>query len=513
MPLRLELIRLSPCAVLGRAAGQAAAFTYDLARSVVYTRQGNPAWDGQERDDDTPIRANDLFYGGAQPDWVDLDKVAIPQADEQQRLLANLIGYMELDRMPMPRLWYLPRGEKAAVLMTGDDHSGNYTDERFDQFIDASPAGCSVNNWECIRASSYIYTNNALTNQQATSYNSQGFEIALHVNTNCEDFTYASLVTDYSDQLAQWGAKYSSLPSPNSERTHCIAWSDWASQPKVKLLNDIRVDTNYYFYPPSWVMNRPGMFTGSGIPMRFADLDGTIIDVYQAVTQMTDESNQTYPFTIDNLLDRALGAQGYYGVFTANMHNDMEFHSGADAIIDSAITRSVPVISGRQLLTWLDGRNNSSFQNLAWNANTLSFNVTIGTGANGLQVLVPTQSKTSPLTNITLNGNPVTYGTETIKGVTYATFLASAGNYQAVYFGVNTPPVAVADAYSTNEDVTLNLPVAGVLANDTDAELNRLSAILVSDVSHGALTLRADGSFTYIPTSKLQRPRQFHLLC
>ena len=33
-----------------RRGGQAAAFTYDLARSVVYTRQGNPAWAGQDRD-------------------------------------------------------------------------------------------------------------------------------------------------------------------------------------------------------------------------------------------------------------------------------------------------------------------------------------------------------------------------------------------------------------------------------------------------------------------------------
>ena len=34
--------------------GTAVAFTYDLARSVVYTRQGNPAWSGQERDGQTP---------------------------------------------------------------------------------------------------------------------------------------------------------------------------------------------------------------------------------------------------------------------------------------------------------------------------------------------------------------------------------------------------------------------------------------------------------------------------
>ena len=37
---------------VGASGGQAAAFTYDLARSVVETRQGNPAWAGQERDGD-----------------------------------------------------------------------------------------------------------------------------------------------------------------------------------------------------------------------------------------------------------------------------------------------------------------------------------------------------------------------------------------------------------------------------------------------------------------------------
>ena len=111
---------------VGSNGGHAAAFTFDLARSVVYTRQGNPAWAGQERDGISPIRSDDLFYGAAsfdpQPDWVDLNKVAIPQADEQQRLLANLIGQMNLSRKPLPRFWYFPKGKKAVVVMTGDQH-------------------------------------------------------------------------------------------------------------------------------------------------------------------------------------------------------------------------------------------------------------------------------------------------------------------------------------------------------------------------------------------------------
>ena len=40
---------------VGSSGGQAAAFTFDLARSVVYTRQGNPAWAGDERDGVSPI--------------------------------------------------------------------------------------------------------------------------------------------------------------------------------------------------------------------------------------------------------------------------------------------------------------------------------------------------------------------------------------------------------------------------------------------------------------------------
>jgi hypothetical protein len=74
---------------VGASGGQAAAFTFDLARSVVLTRQGNPAWVNQDRDGNAPVRSDDLFFGAkagdVQPDWVNLNKVAIPQADEQQR--------------------------------------------------------------------------------------------------------------------------------------------------------------------------------------------------------------------------------------------------------------------------------------------------------------------------------------------------------------------------------------------------------------------------------------------
>jgi VCBS repeat-containing protein len=64
---------------------------------------------------------------------------------------------------------------------------------------------------------------------------------------------------------------------------------------------------------------------------------------------------------------------------------------------------------------------------------------------------------------------------------------------------VNDPPVANDDSYSTDEDETLNVSAPGVLGNDSDVEDDPLSAIKVSDPSHGSVTLNSNGSFSYTP--------------
>jgi len=65
---------------------------------------------------------------------------------------------------------------------------------------------------------------------------------------------------------------------------------------------------------------------------------------------------------------------------------------------------------------------------------------------------------------------------------------------------VNDPPVAVADAYTTAEELVLTVAAPGVLGNDSDLEGDPLTVILVVGVSHGALALTADGAFAYTPT-------------
>ncbi|WP_225307262.1 N,N-dimethylformamidase beta subunit family domain-containing protein [Adhaeribacter soli] len=482
---------------VGSNGGKAVAFAYDLARSIVYTRQGNPAWAGQKRDGQSgPIRSDDMFF----PDWIDFNKVAIPQADEQQRLLANIIIQANLHKKPLPRFWYLPRGLKAAVVMTGDDHAGGGTVGRFNDYVakSASNTPQAVAEWTAIRGTSYIYPGTNITNAQAMSYEAQGFEISLHLNTNCATWTPTSVRTMFDDQLASLAAQLPGISTPVTHRTHCISWSDWATKAKAEAERGIRLDANYYYWPGAWINDRPGMFTGSGIPMRFADLDGTLIDCYQAATQLTDESNITYSTHINSLLDNALGANGYYGVFTANMHTDVNggnSSNGSNIIVAAAQQRQVPVISAKQMLTWLDGRNNSSFGAMSWNNGVLNFTVTAADGSHNLRGMLPIDGNGGQLTGITVNGEPVSYTTETIKGMAYAFFPANSGNYAATYSNSTTPlqisAVNVSQTAPGSATVTWNTNVLAdsKVAYGTAANQLNLNVADANPVTAHSLTL------------------------
>ena len=92
------------------------------------------------------------------------------------------------------------------------------------------------------------------------------------------------------------------------------------------------------------------------------------------------------------LLNNALGPNGFYGTFVVNAHNDQGKTPIVPDVLSAAQSRGVPIISSfLQLLTWLDGRNSSSFGSISWSGNTLSFNVSQAAGARNLAAMSPKQ--------------------------------------------------------------------------------------------------------------------------
>ena len=166
---------------VGSAGGQAAAFTYDLARSVVYTRQGNPAWAGQERDGVSGIRPDDMFYSHLAQHEQDRDP-----AGRRAAAAAGQPDHPDGAQQDAAAALLVPaaRARRPSVVMSGDDHSpGNApggTASTSTASSKLSPPGCVVANWECVRSTSYVYPDSVLTNAQAAAYTADGFEVALH---------------------------------------------------------------------------------------------------------------------------------------------------------------------------------------------------------------------------------------------------------------------------------------------------------------------------------------------
>ena len=121
---------------------------------------------------------------------------------------------------------------------------------------------------------------------------------------------------------------------------------------------------------------------------------------------------------------------------------------------------------------------------------------TLSLGASGSISYVPTTGYSGP-DSFTYKAND---GTADSNTVTVALTVAAPGN---------NAPVAVGDSYSTPRNTTLTVAAPGVLANDTDADADSLTAIKVTDPSHGTLSLGASGSISYVPTTGYSGPDSF----
>ena len=88
----------------------------------------------------------------------------------------------------------------------------------------------------------------------------------------------------------------------------------------------------------------------------------------------------------------------------------------------------------------------------------------------------------------------------------FSAFDLTVRNFEALEIeSGNTPPVGTDDEYTIAEDTQLIVhanPVnKGILANDSDADGDALTAILVDGPEHGTLELDDDGSFVYTPNA------------
>ncbi len=479
----------NPAATLNAyGAGQAAAFTFDLARSIVLTRQGNPAWTDLEGGDLGGYRpGHDLFYNAGQH-YNEPARLSLPQADEAQRFLANLV--LELSGPPLPRMWYLPNTHKRIVVNTGDGESLAGSD--LEPAMDAAESygGFYTHYFReaGITGTSVVMEADWLSRGHETGVHSHGTDSDPNYGANSYDPIVASLVAKFGH-----GAR--------TARNHTIDWVGWSEMAEIYEAAGTGLDLNYYHIPyylgSAGTAN--GFFTGSGLPQRFSNENGVLLGVYQQLTPWPDEwfanSGLTASATeaiVTGMLEDA-ETDGYYGAFVNNIHQSRYNSADITSVWANALwaycqANGIPMWSAEMLLDFVEARNESNLDNVVWDGGlaTLSFDFSTPTARADLTVMIPTVSPVGPLLSVDVDASPVAYPTETIKGRGYALVNVPGASHAVVAsYGIDTTPPAI-----SNEQVTAITDTEATVTWDTD---ENATSVVDYGTTSGNLTQQATG--------------------
>lgn len=456
----------------GYGQGSAAFWAYDLSKSIIYTRQGNPEWSNMERDGREGIRAHDAFVG-----WIDLDRIDLPQADIQMRLLTRLITEMVSDVLPLPRIWYYPDLSKSMLIATGDSHSNSVDSiSSVLQRLEARGGRMSVyytppemsrfrrlvqhTRWWLdditLGKIAMLKGMNLPDPKIVQDWRSRGHEFSIH------PYVDEGLEIGWDKHWKNFtGMGYGA--NLTTVRTHKILWTGWAESARVQASYGIKMNLDYYHYGPAfqkddgeWVY---GYFTGSGLPMHFVDLEGRVLSIYQQLTNLVDEhifkmpwglggSNLDFPRALD--VSRGLLRKSndiYHEVITGQFHVDPYALGGEiaelvgqwlDGTLDYAAENDIPIWTAASWLDFNERRRETLVTNLEWfpSSKTLHFHVFSQMPDDvNLSMVIPAEIASGKLDSVMVDGNQVPFVKLVFGGLEYGWFRLNSGdhNLETIY--------------------------------------------------------------------------------
>ena len=207
---------------------------------------------------------------------------------------------------------------------------------------------------------------------------------------------------------------------------------------------------------------------------------------YAAISLLNGAANTTI---LNNVLSSAENAMSIDSGSQSGLNSDYNVFgaSGIDPTGDSYSNNvnfsSWQAMGYDQHSTYVGSAVNSLFVNAAAG----DFHLVAGSAAIGAGT-----SSNAPATDFYGNARP-TSGRYDVGAIQY--------QGQPAPTPPASPPTAKADSYSVQNNQTLTVSAPGVLANDSDPNGLSLSAVLANGPTHGTLTLSANGSFVYKPTS------------
>jgi hypothetical protein len=446
------------------AKGRAVAFVYDLGRAIAYLRQGNPS--GLTPNGVPVTRTQELYER-----WVDLDRVDIPQADEQIRLLARVIHTLSTDGLAVPQTWYFPNKAPSVLLVTADAHANptSYFD-RLNETVNGVGGKVSI----------YSSISDQISTTLINAYSAQGHNVSPLIYAKRIDTSFGinNLTEGFLVSTLYFTQTYG-LPPLKHYRTFDNAWEGWSRGAEIAAAAGYRMDLNT-MHVGKWLQKPDGgwargHFTGGGRPIPFVKADGTIVDVYQQPTQLYDQQLMPINSNFENLalpaggiaatrglIDRSIGRD--YAALALNVNVDYTFPEPMQWVSDTiryAAAKGVPSLSMNEWLRFTDVRRGARYTNVSYDAPTGVLNFTLvasATSGVSLTVMLPTIYRGRSLVTATVDGAPVTIARDLVKQSEYGFVTVPAGTRAFdVRYSQDTPISGL--SATNNSPVFLRQPV------------------------------------------------------
>ena len=247
-------------------------FAFDLAASVALTHQGVPrqrAYDGNpDRDRDGMFKPNDLFIG-----YLDPRLCMLPQADLQQELLVRLLRHTS--PIPLPRLWYFPAAIPAAAVIRGDSDGMTRSDyDRTLAIADEFAARYTIQLME-----QHL---NLFSRYEVEALRARGHDFGIHPIFPLEP-TMEEARPILDRLMDRFMERFGFIPP--SHVAHSNIWPGWVDIPKH--LEGLDLSLN--FDVTACRFFRHGYLGGSGLPTRFIDENGKLINVFAQECLQSDD--------------------------------------------------------------------------------------------------------------------------------------------------------------------------------------------------------------------------------
>ncbi|MFA6470537.1 MAG: hypothetical protein WCU00_00740 [Candidatus Latescibacterota bacterium] len=392
--------------------GHAVCFTYDLAKSTVLFHQGQYKYrsdgDNEDPDGDVIYRLNDLVFK-----YLDHSKTNIPQADVQQDVLVNAINYLARFNKPLPRLWYYPDKAMSVAWITGDGDDATKKD-----ILAYARKTREYGGYYTL----FEGAGNEFDDELDNLLLAEGHSTAKHVNLGCRKPSLRGAEQEIKREIQAFIAEYGHQPL--TDREHCLNWVGWTEHAKYLAANGVRINSD----ATSFIVNDgdKAYLNASGLPMKYIDEKGNLIDLYQQSTTFYEKVDPT-------VVDESL--QNYHSVLTYSFHP--VYSSTRLSLVESAASnaksKGIPMVSGDSWAKFVDARRDMKFQrvSLAGAGNGLSFDIQQGSRPiKDATILIPSDWKGRTAKEIKEDGKTIPFSVSTINGVRYALFTVSLDTSQ-----------------------------------------------------------------------------------